>query len=1454
MTWKCEKVQESPLPPAGSEEEYLLHQAALEWCLADSIVIQTVEDIQSKAGWRDRLDPFQHQVQNLFTFCRRLPVSLLADDVGLGKTISAGLILSELMARKRVTRALVLCPKILCPQWVEELAAKFGIAAVSAVGERLDEELVRNVPVVVTTYDSAASRLADLKPAAFDMLILDEAHKLRNLHGSSNKSPKMATAVRDALQKRLFRFVVMLTATPIQNRIWDLYSLIDCLTVAKGHKNPLGTPEEFKKRYLLASDGRHLKPQETEEFRRILRQYVVRTRRGDANLQFPTREVRLVKVDLSPQEKDLTRLVAGHIGDLNALQQISLAQAMMSSPRALAAQLENMSGKNPLLRDAAQEARTQADACKEPAKLGRLLLLCDELKASRPRDWRVVVFTGRKETQVGIGEALEAKGIPVGYIRGSEARKNQLAIEGLRADPPSVHVLVSTDAGAEGVNLQAANVLVNYDLPWNPMVVEQRIGRLQRLSSRHANVLIRNLVAAGSVEERVVGRLMEKLQGIAQAIGDIESILESPELGGEEGSFEDQIRDLVVKSLLGQDIEEATRLAQESIDRARKQIEEQRIEIDRTLGSLDELHHAGPSMPRLGRAAPAIPAQEFVLRARGAEGGIVRETSAGVFEVRTPGRSTEVIVFDDKLAETLSSQAVFMGKVKLYQPGKTEFERLLQHWVDRSGHHICDLRQRTASDADHLARSWCLSVPEASYLGCRVISRDPKFQGVVSVRVKASNGVDGYEKLVSTALCPEGHRALPSDKAAPSDYVNRPAQLSEAVQGCSALLARAVEADGDLSEFCRFYEARRSEELAAAGNDPRLQHKVNEDFTPSVAADIVGYRGIRYNEVRMRVRFSVRGEGDYEADLLAVPVSGQLLESPALKVCGHTGLFVPADCLEACQLTGEAVLKHLLIASEDSGRRGLRDRAVTCQVTGKKVLEDEVACSGVSGTVGIKATFVTCRQTGCLLLPSEAGTSAVSGKVVRTDLLSASEKPPHRLGLSGEFGTCEVTGNRLLTDELGRSAVSGKVMDRGLLRPSARSGRLAREEELVICQESGAVFLPEETEMCVLTGKRADIRLLTRSDVSGRLALSPLLERCTETGKLALPSELEACELTGAKAVPDEMATCAVTGKRALRSRMASCQQTGAWLLPSEASESDFSGKTVRRSLLISSDKAPGRAGLLDEFALCEVTGRRLLRDELARSFVSRKLIDRDLLRKSALSGALALEDELERCALTNALVLPGELETCAVSGVRGVRGNMLRSEVSGRYVVPAKAIRSAISGKVGLPVEAFISGISGRIGLSGEAVRCAWLGQPVLVDEARECTLTRQVVATRFLNGADELAPLRELLDGQSRDVIKVDDLISRLVPIGGEFLRGLSHVWVAWSPNRQKLAVCGEVRSWFGLKVRHVGFLLETDPEFQIIGRASGGHRSTGGWLLESGRDFPRKPAGPNPSEPLG
>lgn len=238
-----------------SPDEYRIYQAALEWDLTDPIVIESQDDFKSAYRWQDRLTPYLHQVSNLITFCRRLPVTLLADDVGLGKTISAGLVISELVARSRITKILIVCPKILAQQWKEELDSKFNIPAVVAFGKDLIDADPDEIGAVITTYNSARLHLDKIPEDRFQMLVLDEAHKLRNLYGVQ-KTPEVAKRFRKALEDRRFPFVLMLTATPIQNRLWDLYSLVDLLTVARGHDNPFGTPGMFARQFIADISGK----------------------------------------------------------------------------------------------------------------------------------------------------------------------------------------------------------------------------------------------------------------------------------------------------------------------------------------------------------------------------------------------------------------------------------------------------------------------------------------------------------------------------------------------------------------------------------------------------------------------------------------------------------------------------------------------------------------------------------------------------------------------------------------------------------------------------------------------------------------------------------------------------------------------------------------------------------------------------------------------------------------------------------------------------------------------------------------------------------------------------------------------------------------------------------------------------------------------------------------------
>jgi hypothetical protein len=255
MVASVSQFQTKVLRRERAPDEYRLYCAALEWGLLDPIVIESRKDFKSEYRWRDQIEPFHHQVTNLITFCRRLPVTLLADDVGLGKTISAGLVASELISRSRISKILVVCPKLLGPQWQDELQSKFNIPAEVVAGKKLIDAEPEDVGAIITTYASARLYLDQIPDDRFEMLVLDEAHKLRNLYGVE-KPPQVAVRFREALEKRRFRYVLMLTATPIQNRLWDLYSLVDLLTVARGHANPFGSEGMFARKFIAdnASD------------------------------------------------------------------------------------------------------------------------------------------------------------------------------------------------------------------------------------------------------------------------------------------------------------------------------------------------------------------------------------------------------------------------------------------------------------------------------------------------------------------------------------------------------------------------------------------------------------------------------------------------------------------------------------------------------------------------------------------------------------------------------------------------------------------------------------------------------------------------------------------------------------------------------------------------------------------------------------------------------------------------------------------------------------------------------------------------------------------------------------------------------------------------------------------------------------------------------------------------
>lgn len=1104
------KFQFKILTRQAKSDDFAVYRAGLEWDLSDPIVIESSEDFKSTPRWRERLTPYRHQVSNLITFCRRLPVTLLADDVGLGKTISAGLVMSELIVRSRLSKALIVCPKLLCHQWKQELAEKFEIPSEVATGHALLEANPADVGAVITTYNSARMYLENIPEDRFQMLILDEAHKLRNLYGVPN-TPQVAKRFQKALEDRRFRYVLMLTATPIQNRLWDLYSLVDLLTTARGHENPFGTPGMFVRRFVgdHRDTARVLKSEAREEFRSIVYGYMSRVRRGDAELSFPERKVLTHEVQPTEAELQLIAAIAKPIQTMNRLTQIGILKALLSSPEALCAQLNNMAEKGTAPPELAATVRDIVKNMPLSAKLRGLSALIDHLKKQNPERWRLIVFTTRRETQTTIQNFLEGEDLSVGIINGESGERNQETITRFRQNPPRYRVIVSTEAGSEGVNLQVANVLVNYDLPWNPMIVEQRIGRVQRLNSDHKYVSIFNITLKDTFEEYIVGRLMQKLQMAAHAIGDIEALLQGSDVGDEDSdraeNFEDRILRLVLDALAGRDVKKAVELEAKSIEDAKRELEREEANINSMLGSTDGAEYVGPRLPTLPSVTRSMDPQEFTLSALEMLGAQVSEEDGGTYSVREKDRRERIC---------FAPRADDGRQITLYAPQTPAFQRLVKRSIASGLHNIQDADQAPGAESERIARQWAEQF-DAKVKETRVGGVTRAFSGTATLRVRATVAHDSYERLV-LCDCRDGEHCRAVSGMEGLAPVEKTIRDPATVGINKEKLLEAGEQDDAIAEFRRFYYERRDEELAAAGEDARKRQKLDDDFTPRLDMTLVGLDGDVRREVTVNVRFGFSTGGDYESTIIVRPGSGAILQRPEVGLCMKTALPVPKECLAPCAATGAMVLKHLLVRSEFSDRACLPEFVGRCAFSGKCALEEELETSVVTGKRIARALMQT---------------SDVSGKRAEPD----------------QFGICAFTKANVLKNELAQSEVSGKLYRIDQQSCSAVSGKTGHIQEFIACHETRQILARAEAETC---------------EVSGRQVRPGVLVACAVTGKRVLPSLIGNCEATGKRVLSGLLVVSSVSGARLLRENAVK-SAGGKFCLPAEAQECVWSGKKV---------------------------------------------------------------------------------------------------------------------------------------------------------------------------------------------------------------------------------------------------------------------------------------------------
>jgi superfamily II DNA or RNA helicase len=1078
-------------------DDYDVYRAALECDLTDPIVIKDLADLKSRPRWRERLTPYPHQLESLLSFCRRLPAMLLADEAGLGKTVSAGLIMSELSCRGRLLKALIVCPKPLCLQWKEELAAKFEIKAEIATGHALLDAVPDEIGAVITTYDSASLHLDQLPADRFEMLVLDEAHKLRNLYGTRDP-PHAAQPLRTALEDRRFRFVLMLTAKPIQDRLWDIYALVDLLAAARGHANPFGKEGTFARKFI--ADGkrtaRELTVEGEAEFRSIVHSTLSRVRRADARLNFPDRQIQMRKVNPTGAELALIDVVAKHLQAMDRPAQIALLQALASSPDALAAELDVMAQARSAPRELAQAVGTTVATIPPGAKLEGLAKLVERLKAQNPDRWRVAIFTTHRATQANIRTFLAQQGVSVGIVTGEEAAQDQATLASFQNTPPGCNVIVATDAGSAGLDLHAANVLVNFDLPWNPHLLEQRIGRVQRLAAEHARVSILNIMLRGTFEETIVGRLAEKLQSAARTTDDIAALVQDFDAGdGDDApAFEDRVLSLVLTALAGADTADALRLIEQYIQDARAERERQESVIDEMFGSKDGTDYVGPRAPNLPARTQSVDAQAFA-------------------QAALPMLGATATPIDD--------------------PSSPAFRRLVKRVVAAGLHDVEDADPDAAEASERAARAWAERFG-ATLTGIEIREVRRAFSGTALLRVRASVAHDSFERIVACDCSPARHMRSgpPADIAPlPAGIVN-PATLGIDTTELQAEGGR----DAAIAEFCRFYLERRYEEVRSAGSDDARCEQRWDDFTPRIDMTLVGLQGSMAREVTLQAAYGFEGqgkhqgklEGDYTSEIVVRPRDGSVLAEPPVEPCGHTGRLLPADCLTACDVTGTRALHHLLQRSERSGRLALPDFVLTCAVSGRRLIIDELTTSDATGKP---------------VDPELLQASSISGRRAEPDQVDTCAFT-HVLALKDELATSEISAKLFRKDQLGRCAVSGRAGHRDEFIACAEThatielaeserceitGQRVRKGLLEVCPETKARALPSEFENCSVTGKRVLKRLLVNSSVSQ----APLLRRAavrSMDGAFCLPAEAATCFWSGRAVHPDDIRTCTLTG------------------------------------------------------------------------------------------------------------------------------------------------------------------------------------------------------------------------------------------------------------------------------------------------------------------------------------
>lgn len=471
---------------------------------------------------------------------------LLADEVGLGKTITAGMVIKECVVRGLVKNVLILVPPSLVDQWVSELKEKFELDFKIVENENSWESegfIVASIDrVKIFDRKKGDFRHSNAHKVSWDLLIVDEAHKLKS-RGT------VRWRFVDKLQKKRF---LILTATPFQNDLIELYNLLHLLK--RGH---LGTIKEFRKKFLNRGNKRY--PLNPKDLRKKLEELMIRRRRNQTGINYKKRIPKIVSVQLTDKEKEIydatcnlleTQYFSASGDSINGrLIVFAILPKITSSSKSAIESLKRIVDDDKYhekTKEIAYKILQDYEMVGVDSKMKKLVELIEDIKRNDSND-KILIYTKHPTTLKYIVENLKHLNLKIMEFAGGLTREEKTEIVGHFKN--DADILISTDTGAEGLNFQFCRNLINYDLPWNPMSVEQRIGRLDRIGQQR-DMNIYSFATKDTMEEHVVDLIINKMCCVGLVIGELPIILFNLGLDSESSLGINKIEEMILNSFI----------------------------------------------------------------------------------------------------------------------------------------------------------------------------------------------------------------------------------------------------------------------------------------------------------------------------------------------------------------------------------------------------------------------------------------------------------------------------------------------------------------------------------------------------------------------------------------------------------------------------------------------------------------------------------------------------------------------------------------------------------------------------------------------------------------------------------------------------------------------------------------------------------------------------------------